>query len=367
MTVTNNPKIDAAPPRDFTYIKPRRRRLSEYEAVTCYTQPDPSAFDREGWFLRTPEGKTAWRRESTRLVHPHWFDFRDPAAIWQRTYVRMQAEQERAIERATADAVESGAIGDVDPSWCQELLAGHYRAWSFFEYGLFRAFAPAQRDALSDTIGNALCFEGVDKVRHAQAVVLYLLELEHVVDGLSDKGAKERWLDDPAYQPSRAVCEQLMLETEDWAELAVAVNLVVDPIVSEVSVSQLLRRFAPFHGDYVTPLIVSTVERDRRRNRAWTEELVRMVLGETKPDRLTGMETSEGRPVSEHNRDVIQSWLDRWTPRALEAAAALSPVYDLPPLQVARHEEVLARVRAGQSQLVEALGFQPWTDGGDSE
>ena len=85
-------------PRDFTYITPRGRRVSEYEAVTCYTQPDPEAFDKEGWFLRTPEGRTAWQRESTKLVHPHWFDFRDPASHWQRTYVKMQGEQERGID-----------------------------------------------------------------------------------------------------------------------------------------------------------------------------------------------------------------------------------------------------------------------------
>ena len=32
-------------PRDHVYIRPRGRRLSEYEAVTCYTQPGPDAFD----------------------------------------------------------------------------------------------------------------------------------------------------------------------------------------------------------------------------------------------------------------------------------------------------------------------------------
>jgi len=71
-------------PRDFNYIKSKGRRLSEYEAVTCYTQPDPGAFDVEGWFLLGPgpEYRTAWRRESTKLVYPHWFDFRDPGMQW---------------------------------------------------------------------------------------------------------------------------------------------------------------------------------------------------------------------------------------------------------------------------------------------
>lgn len=348
----------ARPPRDLTYITPRGRRISEYEAVTCYTQPDPEAFDKQGWFLLTPEGRPAWQRESTKLVHPHWFDFRDPAAHWQRTYVRMQAEQERAIDRATADAIASGALNDVDTVWRLELIGGHYRAWSFFEYGLFRAFAAAQREALSDTLGNVLCFQGVDKMRHAQAIVIYLLDLETSVGGFADTGAKDRWLNDPAYQPSRAICEQLMLETSDWAELAVVTNLVVEPILSEIAVSQLIRRFGPFHGDTLSPLIATTAERDRRRNQAWTEEFVRMVLGESTPDTVKTHLTLEGEPASEHNRAVIRGWLAHWTPLVIEAAEALAPVFELPPLQVAAFAEVLDDVVGAQAKLVASLGFE---------
>ena len=111
----------AQTPRDFTYIKPRKRRLSEYEAVSCYTQPDPNVFDRQGWYLLTPEGRTAWRPESTRLQHPHWFDFRDPSGLWQRNYVKLQAEQERSIERSVEDAALAGIFGEFDPVWLNEI------------------------------------------------------------------------------------------------------------------------------------------------------------------------------------------------------------------------------------------------------
>lgn len=336
-------------PRDFTYITPRGRRVSEYEAVTCYTQPDPEAFDKEGWFLRTPEGRTAWQRESTKLVHPHWFDFRDPASHWQRTYVKMQGEQERGIDRATEDAASSGALGQIDPVWLTEMIGGHYRVWSFVEYGLFRAFAPAQREALADTIGQVLCFEGVDRMRHAQAIVIYLMDIEAAVPGFVDHGGKARWTDDPVYQPTRALVEKLMLETTDWAELSVVTNLIVDPILAEVGLSQLLGRFGPFHGDSVTPLMVSTVERDRRRNLAWTEEFVRMVTGQ--------LSRGHEVPAAEDNRGVIQHWLDTWTPVVLEATQALAPVYDLPPVPVAAFDDVVKTAVARQAEIVTGLGL----------
>jgi Methane/Phenol/Toluene Hydroxylase len=335
-------------PRDHLYITPRRRRLSEYEAVTCYTQPGPDAFDIEGWFTLGPgpEHRTAWRKESTRLTHPHWWDFRDPAQHWQRTYVRMQAEQERAIERATEDAASAGAFADVDPAWLTGVIAGHYRVWSFLEYALFRAFAVASREALSDTLGNVLCFQGFDHMRHAQAVVLYVMSLEENVPGFVDGGAKQRWLEDPEYQPLRALAEKLMLGTDDWGELAVAVNLVVAPILSEVMLSQLVRRGGPHRGDSVTPFIISTTERDRRRNLAWTEELVRMV-------------TAESVPEHRANRDVIAGWVGAWTPAVLEATRALRPVFGRAQVGVVTFDDALAAAMRTQCEIVQALGLVP--------
>ncbi len=330
-------------PRDFTYITPRRRRVSEYEAVTCYTQPDPEAFDKEGWLLRTAEGRTAWVRESTALRHPHWCSFRDPAMQWQRTYVRMQAEQERSIERSCEDAALAGSFASIDPTWVATVLGGHYRIWSFFEYGVFRAFAQAQRETLADTIGNVYVFEGVDRVRHAQAIVLFMMELEDNVDGFVDQGSKERWLGDPAYQPLRSIAEHL-IALPDWAELAVATNLVIDPIVSEVLVGQLVRRFGPFHGDPVTPAIVMTAERDRRRNQGWTEEFVRMV-------------TDSEIEHAEENQAIVQGWIDHWTPLAVDATRSLSGVYDLPPLAVAGFDDTLREALDVQNTLVERLGL----------
>ena len=334
---------EAKTPRDFTYIKPRKRRLSEYEAVTCYTQPDPEVFDQGGWFLRTADGRTAWRKESTRLRHPHWFDFRDPAALWQRTYVRMEAEQERAIERAVEDAARGGAFRDFDPVWAREILGAHYRVWSFFEYGLFRCFAQAQREALSDTLGNVFCFAAVDRMRHAQAIVIYLMDLEGQIDGFRDVGGKERWLSDPIYQPLRRLAEELMA-IDDWAELAVATHYAVDPLIAEIGVSEIVRRHGPFHGDAVTPLIISTTERDRRRNAEWTQELVRMVIARNVPD-------------SAANLEVIRGWVNIWTARALEAMEALAAVYARIPKACGTFAEAVSRAREAQAAL--AAGIQP--------
>ncbi len=330
------------PPRDFTYIKPSKRRLSEYEAVSLYVQVDPDV-PRNQYYMRTEEGRSAWRPESTRLKHPHWYDFRDPGRYWQRNYVRMQAEQEHAIDRLVEDAKAAAAFDAMDRGWLDAVLRDHYRVWSFFEYGLFRAFGVAQREALADPIGNALTFQGFDHMRHAQAVVLYLLELEGEIKGFKDEGAKQRWLEAPAYQPLRKIAEEL-IGFEDWGELCIATNFVVLPLLAEVGVSALLRRHAPTHGDLATPVIILTTERDRRRNIEVAGALAKMCLDTDNPD-------------AEANRGVFAEWFAKWQPEVRAATEALAPAWAAIPQPALTFEEAVESALQAQRALLESHGL----------
>lgn len=81
--------------RDLTYIRPQKRRLSEYEAVICNAQPDLGQFDSGGWYLLRPDGLGCQDARTTALGHPNWFEYRDPSGLWQRPYIKLQAQQER--------------------------------------------------------------------------------------------------------------------------------------------------------------------------------------------------------------------------------------------------------------------------------
>src|SRR5207247_2177143 len=106
--------------------------------------------------------------------------------------------------------IRSGLLADIDEQWLHEIVRKHYRAWSYAEAGTFRPFATQQREALSDTIAAAMVFEGLDRLRHAQDVVIWLMELEENLPGFKDGDGKGLWTDDPVYQPSRRVIEKLM-------------------------------------------------------------------------------------------------------------------------------------------------------------
>jgi hypothetical protein len=57
------------------------------------------------------------------------------------------------------------------------------------------------------------------------------------------------------------------------------------------------------------------------------------------------------------NHAVIQGWIDKWTPVAVEATEALRGVYDLPPLAVGTFDDALALATTTQAGLVEELGL----------
>lgn len=335
-------------PRELTYVVPIGRRLSDYEAAICLNQPDFGQFDSGGWYLLSADGRGVFDDTSTALRHPDWFDYRDPSGLWQRTYVRQQAEQERAISNVLETAGGDGAFADIESSWACDILARYYEAWACAEWGLFLAYTHGVREALSDTLSMAFVFAAVDHLRHQQAIALYSLDLEDRVLGYRAGLGPEAWLSDPALQPARHLVEELMA-TEDWGEMAIVIGLLFEPLLGAFVTSQFLRRASSLNGDALTPTIIMTAERDRTRNEAATVAMVEL---------LTGSTDRKGRPVpAVDNLGILQAWIDQWTPRIIEAVDAFAPVFDLAPGRCPSAALARERVVTNCQQLLSNLGL----------
>ncbi len=246
-------------PRELTYIQPAGRRLSDYEASICHVQPDVNHYDFGGWLLLAPDGKSLFEASSTRLRHPDWFQYRDPSSLWQRTYMRQQAVEERAVASLLESARSYGYFADLDGFWAREILARYHQGYGFLEWGLFLALNRAVRLALSDTLTMMITFTAVDRLRHQQAIALFGLELEQELGGIPDGLGRSAWVSDPVYQPARRVVERLMA-AEDWCEIVVVCGLLIDPLLSTLAGRHFFRRFASVNGDAVTPAIAITAE-----------------------------------------------------------------------------------------------------------
>ena len=329
--------------RQFTYFKPKGRHPSEYEDLTLHTQPDPHAFALQGWFTHFVDGRDPWTPSSTALKSTDWWVFQDPSKQWQRPYVATQAEQERGLDRIIEAAKSEGLFADIDETWAKTILGKYYAAYACLEYGLFRCFSYAQREALSATVGNTCIFNAADKIRQAQDITLYGMDLTEAIPGFSDAEAKTVWLEDPIYQGARKAVEGLMA-SKDWGEVVIGANLVLEPLFGALARVQLFSRFAPRNGDAVTPVILATAENDWQRNLKWTKEFVQVLLRD--PEHGSG------------NKKVIEGWITKWGSYVKDAMQAFAPLFDIPVIRPQTFAQACARVEQQHETLLKELGLE---------
>ena len=76
----------------------------------------------------------------------------------------------------------------MNPAWVK-VLAHHVFAWAHLEQGIgMHVYTPAQRDAPTNMINNAICVGAVHKLRFAQDLILYNLALSRGDRGLRGLG-----------------------------------------------------------------------------------------------------------------------------------------------------------------------------------
>lgn len=328
--------------RDYNYFTPKGRKPSNYEDVTVDVQPDPTRHLLQGWIYAFGDGMPSYTEEWTKLKLSDWHVFRDPNEEWDRTFYVRQANTVRQFQQNVAVAHSVNAVANWDKSWTQ-MVQTHVGALMHPEYGLgMHVFTPAQRDAPSNMINNAICVNGMDKLRFSQDMALYNLELSDVIEGFDGTLHKPAWLNDPAWQGVRENVEQIMV-TRDWAEQLVATNLVYEPLVNELFRSQFVMQFAAPHGDYLTPMVVGAAEADYERNLAYTLDLFRLLVD----DAEHGTE----------NRRLIGAWLAKWTPYSV-AARQLQPLWSQPRLKVVRFEDAYERAKHRFTSILEGLRIE---------
>ncbi|HTX44668.1 MAG TPA: 2Fe-2S iron-sulfur cluster-binding protein, partial [Solirubrobacteraceae bacterium] len=297
--------------RQFSWYRPNKRRATLYEDVTVDTQPSVFRHLTRGWPVSFEDGRGTWNRASTALESSDWFEFRDPGEQWERPFYQRGTAVEQQIEGALKSAAAEGLLSDFSSEWIA-FLHGFLQIPAYVEHGLWFATATAARDCLSDSVTSCVCLQAAMKQRSAQAIVLYAMDLEREFGvEFPIESARDAFLNEPAWQPTRAYLERLAA-TPDWGEVVIAANLCFEPLVGTLIRRELGIRAAAANGDTVTPVLARVATQEWEWIRAWTLELVRFLY-----------EDPEHGPA---NRAVIERWVEAWRPRAVEAAAALAPL-----------------------------------------
>jgi propane monooxygenase small subunit len=328
--------------RSYNYFTPAKRRATVYEDVTVDVQPDPARHLLQGWVYGFADGTGGYPEEWTALKSTNWHAFLDPNEEWEQTIYRNNANVVRQISQNLANAKAARAFDSWNRGWVS-VVEKHVSTWAHVEHGIgMHVYLPAQRDAPTNMINNAISVASAHKLRFGQDMILYNLELSDSIDGFDGSAHQQAWDSDPVWQGVRENVEKLTA-IRDWAEAFFAATVVFEPLVGELFRSEFVMQAAALQGDFVTPTLMgageSDVARDQRVSRA-----------------LYGMLSDDAQHSAE-NRATMQSWLDTWTPVSAAAARALQPIWSQPGEKVIRFEESLEHARRRFEDVVGDLNL----------
>ena len=326
--------------RKYSYFTPAKRRASVYEDVTVDIQPDPERHLLQGWIYGFADGVGGYPQEWTALKSSNWHAFLDPNEEWEQTIYRNNANVVRQIGQNLANAKAAHVFGNWNRGWIK-VVERHVGAWAHVEHGIgMHVYLPAQRDAPTNMINNALSVASAHKLRFGQDLILYNLELTDSVEGFDGEAHKDAWDNDAVWQGVRENVEQIT-GVRDWAEAFFAATIVFEPLVGELFRSEFIMQEAAPQGDFVTPTLMGAGESDTARD----ARVARALFGMLANDEQHGTE----------NRQTMQAWLDTWTPVSVKAARALQPIWSQPGEKVIRFEESLDHSRQRFSEVVGEL------------
>jgi propane monooxygenase small subunit len=314
-----------------------------YEDVTVDVQPDPARHLTQGWVYAFANGDAGYPHEWTVLKSSNWHEFLDPNEEWEQTIYRNNAAVVRQIQQNVEHGRLAHVYGSLDPAWVK-VLERHVFAWAHAEHGLgMHVYTPAQRDAPTNMINNAMAVGAAHKLRFAQDLILYNLTLSEEIDGFNGSVHRKTWQEDPMWQLTREFVERLT-GLRDWAEQWFVTAIVFEPLLGELFRSGFVMQVAALHGDFVTPTIMGAGESDAAREQRGARALYRMLAD----DERHGAE----------NKEIMQGWLRSWSEDAVSAARQLQPIWSQISEKVVRFEDSLERSRGRLQSLVAEVGLE---------
>ncbi|KDN22286.1 ferritin family protein [Amycolatopsis rifamycinica] len=353
--------------RQYNYFTPAKRKQSHYEDVTVEVQPDPRHYLSQGWLYAFADGQGGYPLEWTALkawgsdrplpergpgsggkgydwpAHG-WHEFRDPNEEWELTLYRYNANVVRQLNQNIDAARQAKAFEQWNRNWV-DFVAKHVGAWMHVDHGLgLYLFANANRRAPTNMHNNAISVNSMHRIRAAQDLALYNLTLTEEIEGFDGTAHLATWNEDPAWQGVRETAEQLT-GIWDWGEAIFAANVVFEPLVGELFRSNLVQQAAPANGDFVTPTLIGAEEFDfSERDLRYTKPLYHLLIND--------------KEFADHNKALLQKWLEDWVPRCIAAARALQPLWSQPDAKPIRFEDGLDRVKSRFAGILSELGLK---------
>ncbi|MFG6177725.1 aromatic/alkene monooxygenase hydroxylase subunit beta [Halomonas sp. THAF12] len=238
----------------------------------------------------------------TALKMEDWYAFSDPRQFYYGAWVGARTKFQESTETSFA-FFEKRHLGGQLSAEARRLVTECLLPLRHVELGANMNNVGIASTAYGTTLSQAHMFHGMDRL----AVAQYLSRIGLLIDdspGVLLGEAKQLWMDDPDWQGVRRYVEDTLV-IEDWAELSVAQNLVLDGLLYPFVQETLDARWMDAGGGQLAMLTDFMGE--------WFKDGSRFI------DALMKALAAE----SDENRGLLTQWVSAWRERAV---AALQPI-----------------------------------------
>lgn len=234
----------------------------------------------------------------TALVMEDWYKFLDPRQYYYGNYCMARARQQDSAEQ-NFKFVEKRNLADSLPDAVKELVMNYVLPIRHYEWGANMNNYQICAMGYGTAITAPASFHASDHLGTAQ----YLTRIGLLLAGndvAAIDAAKERWMTDEAFQGLRRVVEDSLV-VEDWFELFVAQNLVLDGLVYPLVFDRLEAHITAQGGGAYSMLTEFPVEWFAE-SRRWVDKMISVACAE-----------------SDSNRDLVSGWFADWLKQADKA------------------------------------------------
>jgi phenol hydroxylase P1 protein len=229
----------------------------------------------------------------TRVTMQDWYALKDPRQFFYGSYVNARARQQETMEKNVEFVDKRGLLSTL-PAAVRELLTTGVVPLRHVEWAANMSNASITAYGFGSAITQAAMYHTMDRLAIAQYLTrigLLIGDKEAVIQ------AKTAWLEDMAWQPLRHAVEDLMVR-DDWFELHVAQNLVLDGLLYPLVYQQFDARLSSANPAFSLVTEFMT---------AWHAETARWVDATVK---TAAQESAQNAAVI---GELAYGWLDRFS------------------------------------------------------
>ncbi len=245
--------------------------------------------------------KLLFDKHRTRIQMKDWYALKDPRQFYYGAYTIARANQQGAAE-SSFEMIEDRGLAALVPDQLKQIALDVLVPMRHVEWGGNMGNAYITAYGYGTAITQPCLYHSMDHL----AVAQYLTRIGLTLDtpAVLDT-AKDAWMSGALWQPMRRHVENLLV-LEDWFEIFVAQNLVLEGLTYPLLYDHLDSKFSANGGTAISMMTRFTAE--------WSVETAKWVDAQIK---VAAAESPE-------NKAVISAWVIDYRAKTLEALAPIA-------------------------------------------